>query len=120
VKLYLFDPSHLAAFQANLDAVGMKRGLRQDIFDYAFGQLAGALVFLQSDQNMQPRSDVSAICSVHSSSILTYIDVDMARIKESSASRFALNPLYPPVLGEYFFRNLLPSDSLPSRKGGLT
>jgi hypothetical protein len=49
LKLYLFDPANLAAFQADLDAVGMKRRSGQDIFDYAFGQLPGPLVFLQSN-----------------------------------------------------------------------
>jgi hypothetical protein len=73
LNLYLFDPADLAVFQADLYAVGMKRGFCQDIFNYTFGQLSGALVFLQGNQNMRSRSDVSAICAVHGSFILTHV-----------------------------------------------
>jgi hypothetical protein len=46
LTLYLFNTADMAAFQADLDAVGVKRGSGQNIFNYAFGKLTGALVFL--------------------------------------------------------------------------
>jgi len=42
----------------------------------------------------------------------------LGRLQPALASSSALNPLYPPLLGE-FFMDLFPSYSLPSRKGGL-
>ena len=47
----LFHPPNLPTLQTDLDAVRVSRRIRQNIFDDAFGQFPGSLVFLLHNRN---------------------------------------------------------------------
>jgi len=61
----LLDPTHLPIVQPDLDAMGVKGRLCQDVFDHAAGQFSGALIFFQYDVNLDAGSDVATIRSFH-------------------------------------------------------
>ena len=58
-------PPNVAAFQANFDAVRMFGRFGQQIFDNAFRQFAGALIFLQDNVNPLSGLDMTPNGSVH-------------------------------------------------------
>lgn len=52
LRNYLFDPPHLPVGQPHLDAVGVIRGLGEDVLHLSPGELARPLVLLQDDHDL--------------------------------------------------------------------
>jgi len=58
------DASHLPILQADLDAMWMIRGFREEIFNDPFGQFSGALVLFQNNKHDHAGFDVNAGLSI--------------------------------------------------------
>jgi hypothetical protein len=67
------DPSDLPVGQADFDAMRVKRGIRQNIFDRSVRELSGALILLKHNRDGYPRSNIAAVTSItHHHSLSLY------------------------------------------------
>ena len=81
------DSAHLTIFQANLDAMGMRGGSRQDIFEDAFGQLVCALIPFQDDPDSIPCVEFCSFYLAHG--------VDLSSMSQGSARGCLLPRAWP-------------------------
>jgi|GEM_PF-5016974 len=65
----IFHPADDAAGQADLDAMGMKGGLCENVLNHPFGQPAGALILLLNHLDPGSRFNVRTVCSIHFATI---------------------------------------------------
>lgn len=65
----LFDPPDSAAFQADLNTMGMGRGFCQDSPDNSFREFSRALILFADDENPPANFDIVPIGGSHECSI---------------------------------------------------
>jgi hypothetical protein len=61
----LFDAPYNAAFQTDLDPMGVRGGFCEDILDDPFRQFSGSLILLLHNHNACSRFDMGPDVSVH-------------------------------------------------------
>ena len=98
----LFHAPYNAAFQTDLDTMGMRGGFREDVLDDSFRQFSGSLVLFLYDHNTRSRFDIRPGYSVfrfhffHFKSVLflgrsgalmsSWISLSLSRTLESIAT----------------------------------